>query len=182
MPLDYAIQLRLLRHARDAINEFLCGNDPDATKATWPDDLPQCGAFVTLHNGEHLRGCIGIFTTDESLPDTIARMAVAAARDPRFRSNPVNVDELKSIRIDISLLSPLERIDDPLDFELGHHGIYVKQGRHVGCFLPEVATEAGWDKKSFLAECCSHKAGLGTEAWHEPGTEVFRFTVEKLSE
>jgi uncharacterized protein len=180
MPLDPAIRIQLLRHARTAITNYLTGRN-DA-HAPWPADLPRSGAFVTLHNHDQLRGCIGVFVTDDDLPDTIARMAVAAARDPRFRDNPLTTAELKDIHIDISLLSPLAHITNPLDFDLGRHGIYVKQGRHIGCFLPDVATEAGWSKETFLAECCAHKAGLGANAWNAPDTEVYRFTVEKVSE
>jgi uncharacterized protein (TIGR00296 family) len=72
----------------------------------------------------------------------------------------------------------LQRISDPLAFELGKHGIYVRRGLASGCFLPQVATETGWGKEEFLSYCCAHKAGLAADAWKDPQTEVYLFTAE----
>jgi len=107
-------------------------------------------------------------------------MAVSAAADPRFVDLPISAAEMKNIRIEISVLSPLVRIEDPLWLELGRHGIYLRQGLQSGCFLPSVATDNGWDKETFLTQCCGQKAGLDPLAWRDPKTEVFVFTVEKL--
>jgi uncharacterized protein (TIGR00296 family) len=90
----------------------------------------------------------------------------------------LTVDELNQLGIEISVLSPLERTDDPLSLRPGTDGIYIKKGFASGCFLPQVATEAGWSKEEFLSYCCAHKAGLSSDAWKDPDTEVYLFTAE----
>ena len=110
-------------------------------------------------------------------------MAVAAAtEDPRFISAPITPEEVKDLNIEISVLSPLEKIENPLDIELGKHGIHIKKGYRSGCFLPQVATETGWSKEEFLSRCASMKAGLPDSAWKEPDTEVYVFTAEIVDE
>ena len=109
-------------------------------------------------------------------------MAVSAVLDDtRFAHNRIRLSELEDLMIEISLLSPLKRIENPLDFELGKHGIYLRKGRRNGCFLPQVATETGWPKEEFLSQCCHVKAGLSPEAWRDKDTEVYVFTVEIVS-
>ncbi len=141
------------------------------------------GCFVTLHNHGELRGCIGQFQPSQSLLETVREMAIAAAtQDNRFAVNPVRPEELPEIDIEISVLSPLVKTDDPLSLELGKHGIYIKKGWSSGCFLPQVAIETGWDKETFLGQCCAGKAGLPAEVWKEPDTEVYLFTAEIFGE
>jgi uncharacterized protein len=180
MPLDPNIRVHLLRHARSAICAYLSGEP--LPKHELGENLPRCGVFVTLRKVEALRGCIGVFSSEDDLPTTIARIAVAATRDPRFTYMPVSLNELSELRIEISLLSALEPMTDPMDFEIGVHGIYISRGHAVGCFLPDVATEHGWDKHTFLTQCCGQKAGLEPDAWRTAGVELFRFTVEKILE
>ncbi len=136
------------------------------------------GCFVTIHNNGELRGCIGNFTPPGTLLATIVEMAQAACHDSRFVNNPVTPAELCEIDIEISVLSPLVKTDDPLSLELGRHGIYIQQSYRGGCFLPQVATETGWTKEQFLSYCCSHKAGLPPNAWQDPETDVLLFTAE----
>ncbi len=142
------------------------------------------GAFVTLRTGGKLRGCIGRFTADEPLWQVVREMAVSAAtRDARFFGMQLRPQELTALHVEVSVLSPLERIHDPLsELEMGKHGVYVKRGFSSGCFLPQVATETGWSKEEFLAHCCAGKAGLAPDAWKDPATEVYRFTAEVLGE
>jgi AmmeMemoRadiSam system protein A len=110
-------------------------------------------------------------------------MAVSAAtEDPRFQYNRIQPSELDDLDIEISVLSPLQKIDNPLDMELGKHGVYIKKGSTNGCFLPQVATETGWTKEEFLSQCCHTKADLPPDAWKEKDTEVYIFTVEIISE
>lgn len=141
------------------------------------------GAFVSLHNGEALRGCLGHFTSNEPLYKLVNELARAAAtEDPRFTDHPITLQELPDLRIEISVLSPLQKIKNPLDIELGVHGIYIRRGYASGCFLPQVATETGWTKEQFLGYCCSHKAGLAADAWKDPRTEVLVFTADVFGE
>jgi uncharacterized protein (TIGR00296 family) len=109
-------------------------------------------------------------------------MGQAAARDPRFTVNPVTAAELEQLTVEVSVLSELAPIDDPLTIEPGVHGIYIRRGFQAGCFLPEVATDMGWDAETFLSQCCAGKAGLAPRAWADPNTEVLVFTSEKFSE
>lgn len=179
MSLDAQTQVKLLRLARNAIESELFG----APHASTDDDLaalPSAGAFVTLRKRGQLRGCIGTFDTSRGLIETIRTMAVSAAHDPRFAHCPIGAAEFAEIDIELSILSPLERIKHPLDFELGRHGILVRSGGHSGCFLPDVATERNWTREQFLDECCSQKAGMGKDGWRKPNCEVFVFTVEKI--
>ncbi len=141
----------------------------------------QQGAFVTLKKDGHLRGCLGRFVSDQPLWETVRDMGTAAAaEDPRFISNRLSPDELDDLEIEISVLSELVKSDEPLeDIEIGKHGIYIIKGARRGCFLPQVAVEAGWDTVTFLDHCCAHKAGLPPGAWKDdPEVEVFLFTAE----
>jgi AmmeMemoRadiSam system protein A len=142
------------------------------------------GAFVTLRTQGNLRGCIGRFVADEPLWRIVQEMAVASAReDPRFFGMQLTPRELPDLHVEISVLSPLRRIQDPMtEVELGTHGIYIKRGFSSGCFLPQVATETGWSKEEFLRHCCAGKAGLSPDAWKDPRTEVYVFTAEILEE
>lgn len=134
------------------------------------------GAFVTLHHKGELRGCIGYLQAHEPLWQTIEECTVAAAsRDPRF--SPVEPAELTQIKIEISVLSPLQTIQDVAEIEVGVHGILITRGIHRGVLLPQVATERGWNREEFLANTC-RKAGLPANAWHHDcQIEIFRADV-----
>ena len=140
------------------------------------------GCFVTLTNAGRLRGCIGTFQPDRPLGQMIVEMGMSAAgHDPRFFGDQITPDELDELSIEVSVLSPLEKTDDPLALEIGRHGIYiVGAGGMSGCFLPEVATDQGWDAREFLDHCCAGKAGMPADAWRQDAT-VYLFTSEKFS-
>jgi len=140
------------------------------------------GCFVTLTNKGDLRGCIGTFEPDRPLGEMIVEMGRAAARDPRFVTQPITPAELDELTIEVSVLSPLEPTDEPEKLEVGLHGIYVVKGHRSGCFLPEVATDQGWDAVQFLRYCCLHKAGLSPDAWQDPDAKVYLFTSEKFQQ
>lgn len=172
----------LLRLARKAVKAEISGDRLDVGReGPWPP-LERHGVFVTLRKSCRLRGCIGTFTPRNDLPETVKEMAEAATRDPRFVDTPISAAELKDIRIELSILSPLERISDPTSFELGRHGLYLKHGLATGCFLPDVGTEQGWDKETFLSELCRQKAGLSPVAWRDEQAEIYVFTVRKFSD
>jgi len=138
------------------------------------------GCFVTLTRGGDLRGCIGTFQPDRPLGEMIVEMGRAAAQDPRFVANPITPAELDELTVEVSVLSPLEPTGEPEKLDIGRHGIYVVKGQRSGCFLPEVATDQGWDAVEFLRYCCSHKAGLPSDAWRDPDAKVYLFTSEKF--
>ena len=172
----------LLELARAAVDAAVKG---EAIPSGGADGIlgDQRGCFVTLKNAGRLRGCIGTFQPRGPLGQMIVEMAVAAAtEDPRFRTDPITPAELSEITVEVSVLSGLEETDDPGALTLGTHGIYIVRGPTSGCFLPEVATEVGWNVEEFLDNCCTHKAGLPPGAWREPDTKVYLFTSEKFEE
>ena len=136
----------------------------------------KCGAFVSLHKHGRLRGCIGHFGEDFALHEIVAKMARAAAfEDPRFM--PVTSDELADIDIEISVLTPMRRIQSIDEFELHHHGIYIKKGYRSGTFLPQVADEVNWTKEEFIGHCAQDKAGIGWDGWRDAELYVYEAIV-----
>jgi AmmeMemoRadiSam system protein A len=169
----------LLKVARDTVEAVVNRKPLPKPESDDPELNAPCGCFVTLKNRGRLRGCIGRFVSEDPLIELIAEMAKSSATsDPRFFADPITVHELNQLDVEISVLSPLKRTDDPLSLRLGIDGIYIKRGRASGCFLPQVATETGWSKEDFLSYCCAHKAGLAADAWKDPETEVNLFTAE----
>ena len=142
-----------------------------------PSTLHQkCGAFVSLHKHGRLRGCIGHFGEDTPLYEIVAEMARAAAfEDPRF--TPVSRDELDDIDIEISVLTPMRRIQSLDEFELHRHGIYIRKGYRSGTFLPQVADEVNWTKEEFVGHCSQDKAGLGWDGWRDAELYVYEAIV-----
>lgn len=135
------------------------------------------GAFVTLKKHGQLRGCIGRFEPDIPLCQVVSQMAVSAAvHDSRF--TPVQADELNDLEYEISVLSPLRKIDDWHEIELGKHGVQIKQGFNSGVFLPQVATENNWDLDTFMGQLCSQKAGLDWDCWKSGEAELYVFTAD----
>jgi MEMO1 family protein len=178
--LTKAEKKKLLSIARNSIETTLGGKPLPKFDVTEPDLKTHAGAFVTLRRSGDLRGCIGRLVGDKPLYEVVSSMAVAAAtEDTRFR--PVSLSELQNIDIEISVLSPLKKMSNLKELELGKHGIYIAKGMRSGCFLPQVADETGWSKEEFLNRCCIDKAGLEPDAWKKDA-DVFLFTAEVFSE
>ena len=136
----------------------------------------KCGAFVSLHKHGRLRGCIGHFGEDIPLHEIVAEMARAAAfEDPRFM--PVTKDELDDIDIEISVLTPMRRIQSLDEFQLHKHGIYIRKGYRSGTFLPQVADEVNWTKEEFVGHCAQDKAGIGWDGWKDAELYVYEAIV-----
>jgi AmmeMemoRadiSam system protein A len=137
------------------------------------------GAFVTLHVGSRLRGCIGQLPGHDALVEVVAHCArLAALEDPRFY--PVKKEDLAGIEIEISVLSELEDIA-PESIVSGRHGLMVSHDGQRGVLLPQVAAQTGWGALRFLEETCV-KAGLDPQAWKDPETRIQAFTAEVFSE
>ncbi|MBW2039844.1 MAG: AmmeMemoRadiSam system protein A [Deltaproteobacteria bacterium] len=134
------------------------------------------GAFVTINKHGALRGCIGYVRGIKPLYKAVEEMAAAAAfNDPRFP--PVTKKELKDLDIEISVLTPLKQIDDTNEIEVGKHGIFIERGFCSGLLLPQVATEYGWDRETFLEQTC-FKAGLARHAWKDKETKIYIFSAD----
>lgn len=177
-----AARERLLKIARESLTEVVNGRPLPTEPVDDPELQGHQGAFVTLKRGEALRGCIGQFTADRPLYRVVREMAQSSAlRDPRFP--PVRPAELDGLTVEISVLSPMRRVLDPMkEVVLGKHGIYIKRGYRTGTYLPQVATEHHMSKEEFLSSCTAGKAGLPPDAWKDPATEVYVYTAEVFSE
>lgn len=144
-----------------------------------PRLIEKRGAFVTLEKNHELRGCIGYILPIYPLYETVIEVAQSAAlRDPRFE--PVSPRELKDITVEISVLTVPEKISNPQQIEVGKHGIIIKRGFNQGLLLPQVATDYGWDRETFLEHTCL-KAGLPRDAWKDKATEIQIFSAQVFS-
>ncbi len=164
----------LLELARNAIQSCLEEKDlPEMDVKSLPPALcVKAGAFVTLKKQGQLRGCIGHFDADKPLFKIVQHMAVAAAtRDSRFSA--VTAKEMNLIDIEISVLTPLQKIQNVNQIRLGTDGIYIKKGFRSGTFLPQVATDTGWNLGEFLGHCARDKAGIGWDGWKGEDAEIF---------
>lgn len=143
--------------------------------------LEERAVFVTLHKDENLRGCIGHMHARMPLYKAVIEMSAASAfEDPRFPA--IQEEELGEIKIEISVLSPMEKISDYRQIRMGIDGVWIKKGFLSGVYLPQVATDTGWDRETFLRSLCSSKAGLPEDAYKYPDTDIYIYQVEKFSE
>ena len=168
----------LLDIARNTLTSYIPGHKKKKldSKDFSPSLTMETGAFVSLKKEGKLRGCIGTFRPDEPLYQLIQTMTIASAtEDTRFL--PVQKKELKDIKIEISVLTPMEKIEDISDIILGKHGIYMKKDGRSGTFLPQVATETGWTLDEFLGHCARDKARIGWDGWKDAELFVFEAIV-----
>ena len=174
----------LLEIARNTMDSYIRqGTIYSVDKNPYSNSLQtHTGAFVTLHKNGKLRGCIGRFQPDKPLCEVVRDMAISAStKDYRFK--PVEAAELDEIELEISVLTPLEKITDPEKINLGQHGIYIKKGSNSGTFLPQVATQTGWNLEEFLGHCARDKAGIGWDGWKEADLYIYEaviFTEEEF--
>lgn len=178
-PAEYSPAERrfLLDLAHRAINAALTGDELDPGAV--PEKLRATrGAFTTLMLQQRLRGCVGYVFAVKPLFETVAETAVAAACND-FRFEPVSAAEAPFLKVEISVLSPLQAID-PDDVVVGKHGLVITLGARRGLLLPQVASEHNWDAATFLEQTC-HKAGLPPDAWRE-GAKIEAFTAEVFGE
>ncbi len=180
MALTREERITLLKIARSAIEAELKGEALRLPTISSPALMEKRGAFVTLHKHGQLRGCIGNFVSEKPLYETVADMALSAAfNDPRFK--PLEARELPEVDIEISALTPLRPVSSVEEIEVGRHGIYIIRGPYHGVLLPQVATEYGWDRYTFLDQTCL-KAGMAPGCWKMPDTQVLVFGAEVFGE
>ncbi len=173
----------LLKIARDSIGRYL-KNKTYKPETKFENLKKPSGAFVTLKINDDLRGCIGSLEAKKPLAQVISQMSLAAAfEDTRFY--PLTKEEFKDVTIEISVLSPLKKIKDPLtDIEINKHGVLVKSKKDYrsGLFLPQVAKENNWNLEKFMNELCENKAGIEQDAWKKGKIDIYAFTAEVFSE
>jgi AmmeMemoRadiSam system protein A len=167
----------LLRIARQTIAAVLEGRIASANAESLDETLRRpAGAFVTLrtHDGD-LRGCIGSIRAVEPLYKAVESSAISAAvRDPRF--TPVRRAELDQLELEISVMGPIEPVTDIAEIVVGQDGLIISRGAYPGLLLPQVATEYGWDRETFLDQTCV-KAGLPRGAWRAQDCRIEKFSA-----
>ena len=165
----------LLRLAKKAISDFLHENKAQQINYFSETLKTRSGVFVTLHIDHKLRGCIGYVQNYKPIQDAVADLAISSAfKDSRF--SPLSLKELDKIEIEISVLTPLVKIKDISEIEIGRDGLLIKQLPYEGLLLPQVASEYNWDIETFLEQTC-YKAGLPQDAWKENDTEILKFSA-----
>lgn len=180
MELSAQDRKELLHIARERISNHL-----DEIESGSPLDIPShllqpSGVFVTLRIGEELRGCIGYIEALKPLAIAVSEIAEKAAfEDPRFL--PLELSEIESVEIEISVLSPLTLITEIEDIIIGKHGLVIDAGYARGLLLPHVAREFFWTREQFLDHTCA-KAGLPPLSWKKSDVKIFAFTTETFSE
>ena len=173
---------QLLRIARQSIEAALDGRPAEVDAAQLDETLRRpSGAFVSLHTKDGtLRGCIGSIQPAAPLCEAIVSSAINAAfRDPRFY--PLRKDELGNVEIEISVMSPIEPVSDVEEIEVGRDGLIISRGARAGLLLPQVATDYGWDRETFLRQTCV-KAGLPPDSWQSDDCRIEKFSAEVFSE
>jgi len=174
------LQQKLLHIARETIEAYVRTRQKPDIEAQEPEFQQKAGAFVTIKTHGRLRGCIGHIEGIHPLYRTIMEMAVAAStQDPRFP--PMREDELADMHLEISVMTPLQRIENSDDIQVGTHGILLRRGFRSGLLLPQVATEHHWDRETFLEHTCL-KAGLSPNDWKDPNTEIYIFSAQVFHE
>jgi len=140
-------------------------------------------ALVSLYLGDRLRGRIEYLTPAIPLSAMVQEMTIASATlDQRFA--PVEATELGYISIEISLLSPLQKISSPDEIDPLKHGIYLVKDEYTGLYLPGKALEEQWSTEELLSHCSKEKAGLGLEDWKDADLYIFEaisFSEEDLN-
>jgi AmmeMemoRadiSam system protein A len=169
---------QLLQLARSTIKLYLETNQQLQTNTEGFSNklLAPAGAFVTLTKEGKLRGCIGRFDAELPLFKVVQEMAISAATHD-YRFSRLTKDELNEVDIEISVLTPMQKIESPNEIVLGKHGIYIKKGSSGGTFLPQVATQTGWNLEEFLGHCSRDKAGIGWEGWKDAEIYVYEAYV-----
>ncbi len=170
----------LLNIAREAITSHTNGQTYQACPREEKSLNEKAGCFVTIKQNGQLRGCIGNFQSERPLFIEVAEIAIASAsKDPRF--HPLEKDELDNFELEISVISPLEKIDDIEQIVVGTHGLYLEQNFSRGVLLPQVATEHGWDRPTFLQQTCL-KAGLKGDSWKNSDADIYIFSAKIYKE
>lgn len=184
MELNKEEKKTLLVIARDSLEKYINEHDrleDIETKYKLSEKLKEkAGVFVTLRIKDQLRGCIGSLVGTTALYKEVSDNAVnSAVNDPRFPA--VKSDELKKIDLEISVMTPLQKIDDYKKIRLGIDGVIIKMKSSQAVFLPQVATETGWNLDEFLSHLCQ-KAWLPADAYKSPAMEFFIFQAQVFGE
>lgn len=174
----------LVRLARDAVENYV----RESKTIKPPEELDKkflqpMGVFVTLNTaspaGRELRGCIGHPLPESPLVDALIDAAISsAAQDPRFAR--VSIEELENLVVEVSILTPPERIkvSTPKEYcnhiKVGEDGLIMKWQFGSGLLLPQVPVEYNWDPEDFLCHTCM-KAGAAPDHWLTSDAVIYKF-------
>jgi AmmeMemoRadiSam system protein A len=175
-------QSLVLNLARSFVRGALDEVAPAIPQATSEFLREPAGCFVSLHalEGHQLRGCVGRIDAGQPLLKALRAASTNVLADPRFARNPVRLDELPSLSIEVSILSPPSAAASPLDFDPAEQGIYLTIGNRTGCFLPQVARETGWTREQLLDRLCLEKLALPASSWRSPQARLHVFSVQVI--
>jgi AmmeMemoRadiSam system protein A len=181
MQLSGEQQSLVLDLARSLVRGALGGDSsvPDQREAFFAEPA---GCFVSLHAlADHrLRGCVGRIDASLPLIEALRTASKSVLHDPRFATDPVELDELPSLSIEVSVLSAPQPAESPADFEPTEQGIYLTIANRTGCFLPQVARETGWTRDQLLDRLCMEKLGLPAASWRSPQAKLHVFSVQVI--
>ena len=171
-------QQRLLTIARRSLEARVRRTESPPPDGGGALDIPR-GAFVSIHHGRQLRGCLGRVEADQAVCRVVAHLAGAVSdSDPRFE--PVAARELDHLHIEISVLLPARQVFTPEEIEIGRDGLIIECGRRRGLLLPQVATQYGWDVSTFLQHTAL-KAGLSRDQWQHDA-KIYAFEARVFAE
>jgi MEMO1 family protein len=173
--LDSLDKASLLKLARRSVEQYMHSETLPLPRNLTPGMRNKRGAFVTINKGKALRGCVGSMSESFPLYNVVGKMALQSAfNDTRF--HPLEPDELSQVEFEISVLTPMIKINNAGEIVLGRDGVVLKKGDKQAVFLPQVATEQGWGKEKFLTQLC-YKAGLNADDWKTATLYTFRAEV-----
>jgi len=179
-PLSLEEKKELMRIAKLAVETAVRERKVVQVSTNFPRLKEKGAAFVTLKEHGELRGCIGHIIAREPLYLCVRDVAISAAlNDPRFP--PVRPEELDKLEYEISVLTPMQKVEDPSTIQVGRDGLLMKKGFYQGVLLPQVPVEQGWNREQFLSHTCL-KAGMPPDCWHDPEVEIYRFQAIVFSE
>ncbi len=186
--LDPEAQREMLHIAREAVVAAVSGEPvPEPDLASLPAALSEKGPglFVTLRQGDRVRACVGVLASERPLARLVSAQAVSAAtKDHRVATEPLTKADLRpvgGVKIEVSVLGPVEGVEDPAEIIAGVHGVSLDRGEAHAVLLPQVAMESRYGREQFLVSLCK-KARIPEEAWKEPGTRLRKFTAFVFSE
>jgi len=188
-PMQLSTQARraLLQTACDVMRRRLgMGRLPDVPDRAADCDDPalwqHAGCFVSLHRRDThaLRGCIGVLEGDRPLNEALIGAAGSTLRDPRFVDQPVTLDELPQLDVEVTVIGPMRPAASPLAFDPLQDGIFLTVFGRSGCFLPQVGRETGWSREQLLTRLCTEKLGLPPNAWQHPSAVLRIFSAEVI--
>ncbi|MCC7498559.1 MAG: AmmeMemoRadiSam system protein B [Bryobacterales bacterium] len=171
----------LLQMAFGALKQAIAGGGWNPVETEVPPHVLQARlpVFVTLYAGGRLRGCIGSCFDPRPLGHSIPELTLAALHDDRFP--PIGLEELDSVEVEISLLTPFRRIGSQQQWQAGVHGSMLRYRQHRGILLPQVAGERNWDRTQFFS-ALARKAGCPADVYSRPECRLFVFQSQTCRE